>query len=365
MDTITSHNLDFLNNYFTSDEFTFINNANLENQKLDEIILKETKTRDVIVNFINNLHDSISDIHNSETHTDFLTLLSEVQEIFERINKNISIIQDLKKDSSDILNEIVELLIQIEEHPENKEIYSNQVQDLKNKINTFSTKNEDVRSKILLNDIKIDTFFQKNIVRKYLASFDTEIHLNHQKNSLDETVSIKSDNLSTNSRTSSSHDSSFSDTNTLLDSTESIVSDIFEDSKENDTLLVSEKKKKVFLPYTKQEITLYLEQYPDSYTSFEDVVKKEFVLSLDYYMKHPVVARFREAYSLIRDRESKSVIDAFKFAIDMMFRYDLNPVIIAACKTQDQLEHYLSCLEKNTLDNFTDFNIKFEVNPLA
>ena len=82
-------------------------------------------------------------------------------------------------------------------------------------------------------------------------------------------------------------------------------------------------------------------------------------------MKHPVVARFREAYSLIRDRESKSVIDAFKFAIDMMFRYDLNPVIIAACKTQDQLEHYLSCLEKNTLDNFTDFNIKFEVNPLA
>ena len=134
MDTITSHNLDFLNNYFTSDEFTFINNANLENQKLDEIILKETKTRDVIVNFINNLHDSISDIHNSETHTDFLTLLSEVQEIFERINKNISIIQDLKKDSSDILNEIVELLIQIEEHPENKENYSNQVQDLKNKM---------------------------------------------------------------------------------------------------------------------------------------------------------------------------------------------------------------------------------------
>ena len=163
MNTVTSYNLDFLNNYFTSNEFAFINNLNLENQKLDEIVSKETKTRDIIVNFINNLHNSISDIHNDETHSDFLALLSEVQEIFERINKNISIIQDLKQDSSHILNEIMELLIQIEENLDNKELYDTPIQNLKNEINAFSTKNEDVKSKILLNDIKIDTFFQKNI----------------------------------------------------------------------------------------------------------------------------------------------------------------------------------------------------------
>lgn len=365
METITSYNLDFLNNYFTSNEFAFINNANLENQKLDEIVLKETKTRDIIVNFINNLHDSISDVHNSETHSDFLSLLSEVQEIFEKINNNISIIQDLKQDSSNILNDIVELLIQIEENPENKENYSNQVQDLKNKINTFSTKNEDVRSKILLNDIKIDTFFQKTIVKKYLASFDTEIELNKHKEFLDTSTLPENHDSSLHKDSSTTHNVANSDTNTLSNSVEPIVSDIAENPEENHTLLVSEKNKKVFLPYTKQEIALYLEQYPNSYTSFQDVIKKEFILSLDYYMKHPVVARFREAYSLIRDRESKSVIDAFKYAIDMMFRYELNPVIIAACKTQEQLDHYLSCLEKNTLDTFTDFNIKFEVNPLA
>ena len=365
METITSYNLDFLNNYFTSNEFAFINNANLENQKLDEIVSKETRTRDIIVNFINNLHNSISDIHNDETHSDFLALLSEVQEIFERINNNISVIQDLKQDSSHILNEIVELLIQIEEHPNNQEIYSNKVQNLKNEINTFSVKNEDVRSKILLNDIKIDTFFQKNIVKKYLASFDTEMKLNHYKNVVDETTSSENEHLSVNTDIPSSDNSLESDTDSLSNFTKSTVANISENFEENHTLRVSEKSKKVFLPYTKQEIALYLEQYPDSYTSFEDVVNKEFVLSLDYYMKHPVVARFREAYSLIRDRESKSVVDAFKFAIDMMFRYELNPVIIAGCKTQEQLEHYLSCLEKNSLDDFTDFNIKFEVSPLA
>lgn len=365
MNTVTSYNLDFLNNYFTSNEFAFINNANLENQKLDEIVSKETRTRDIIVNFINNLHNSISDIHNDETHSDFLALLSEVQEIFERINNNISVIQDLKQDSSHILNEIVELLIQIEEHPDNQEIYSTKVQNLKDEINTFSTKNEDVRSKILLNDIKIDTFFQKNIVKKYLASFDTEIKLNHYKNVVNKTTPSENEHLSVNTDITSSDNTLESDTIPLSNSTESTVANISENFEENHTLRVSEKNKKVFLPYTKQEIALYLEQYPHSYTSFEDVVNKEFVLSLDYYMKHPVVARFREAYSLIRDRESKSVIDAFKFAIEMMFRYELNPVIIAACKTQEQLEHYLSCLEKNTLDDFTDFNIKFEISPLA
>ena len=208
-------------------------------------------------------------------------------------------------------------------------------------INNFSVKNEDVRSKILLNDIKIDTFFQKNIVKKYLSSFDTEVHLTDKTN----IFSSNKDDLSINRKLTNSNEK--------------------ENIQENRTLIVSEKLKKIFLPYTKHEISLYLEQYPNSYTSYQDVIEKEFVLSLDYYMKHPVVARFREAYSLIRDRESKSVIDAFKFALDNMFRYELNPVIIAACKTQEQLEHYLDCLEKNKLEDFNDFEIKFEVAPLG
>ena len=47
----------------------------------------------------------------------------------------------------------------------------------------------------------------------------------------------------------------------------------------------------------------------------------------------------------------------------MMFNRRLNPAIIAACKTQEQLSNYLDCLEKNNLKAFTDFEIKFEINP--
>ena len=80
-------------------------------------------------------------------------------------------------------------------------------------------------------------------------------------------------------------------------------------------------------------------------------------------MSHPVLSRFREAYSLCRDREAKPIFESLKYGMDMMFNRRLNPAIIAACKTQDQLSHYLNCLEKNDLKNFTDFEIKFEMNP--
>lgn len=133
---------------------------------------------------------------------------------------------------------------------------------------------------------------------------------------------------------------------------------------ENDTLLISEKTNSVFLPYSEKEINQYLEQFPDKYESYKDVVNQEFILPLNYFMRHPFVARFRESYSLVRDKESKPVFDSIKFAMDMIMHYDINPAIISACKSQDQLERYIECLEKNDLDSFKDFKIVFEVTPL-
>jgi len=46
-----------------------------------------------------------------------------------------------------------------------------------------------------------------------------------------------------------------------------------------------------------------------------------------------------------------------------MFRYEINPAIIAACKTQADLEDYLNCLEMDKLNDFNRFKIKFEINP--
>ena len=120
----------------------------------------------------------------------------------------------------------------------------------------------------------------------------------------------------------------------------------------------------MFLPYTVSEIQSYMEKYPKEYKSLEYVINKEFILPLDYYTKHPSLARFREAYSLIRDREAKSVFDALKYALNIMFKYDLNPAIISACKTEEALNLYIECLGNKDLSKFNLFKIEFRLNPL-
>lgn len=46
-----------------------------------------------------------------------------------------------------------------------------------------------------------------------------------------------------------------------------------------------------------------------------------------------------------------------------MFKYNLNPIIISACRTLEELDIYLDCLENNNLEDFDCFEIKFEVSP--
>ena len=50
--------------------------------------------------------------------------------------------------------------------------------------------------------------------------------------------------------------------------------------------------------------------------------------------------------------------------MDIMFNYSLNAAIIVACKSQSQLENYLECLESKKLDDFTGFEIRYEIAPL-
>ena len=115
METKTSNNFNYLSHYLTTKEFDFINNLNFGNEKYDDIVQRESKTRDIIVNLINNINDSISD--NSEPKEITIPILIKSQNVFESINSNIKLAQALKDTSSKISNSIVELLIKIESNP--------------------------------------------------------------------------------------------------------------------------------------------------------------------------------------------------------------------------------------------------------
>lgn len=334
-----AENIDFLGNYFTTTEFDFINSINSGDINYDNAINMQFKYRDIVVTLINAINDNIFNITN-EADT-FVPVLTRAQDMFDLINLNIKDLQELKSNLSAISDEIVKLLVDIESNHNNIE-YTSQIQLIKDSLFDFSSRENEVNKNLAQCTVDVTSFFNDEKAKIYFERFNINTKIQSSESQVK-----PSNNVVENHH----YDSS-------------TVSKNFTINSSNDTLLVSEKENKVFLPYKESEINLYLEQYPHDYKSFEDVVKKEYILPLDFYLKHPVLARFRETYSLIKDREGKSVVDSFKYAISIMLRYELSPVIIAACKTQAQLEDYLECLSKNKLDQFTDFKIKFEINPL-
>ena len=127
------------------------------------------------------------------------------------------------------------------------------------------------------------------------------------------------------------------------------------------TLLISQETGKVILPYSLDNIYEFLKNN-DSYISVDDVIDKIYTRPLKYYNNQPL-ARFKEAYKLIKNRENGSKKQALDLALELTFNNNLHPAIITACKSLDELDIYLSCLEYNELDDFHFFKVQFKVTP--
>lgn len=131
---------------------------------------------------------------------------------------------------------------------------------------------------------------------------------------------------------------------------------------DNNVLIVSEKEQKAYLPFFYETVKEIYQNPENHYATLQDVVEDLYVLPLENF-KNSSLARFREAFHLIRKKEKASVTKAFDLGLELMFRYELNPIIIAACRNLDELDIYLSYLEDNQSYEFSCFEIKFEVMP--
>lgn len=289
---------------FNSNELYLLQNfeANLVNINL-KIAEQENKKNEVTCLFDTlSKTDSVSKIESKKDYSE------EINNISEKFAKNIEKLNSLKS----LLIDINSGFISLSRNASSDEVAMN----LKEKINSYFSTYEEIKKDIMLADIEVDHFVKR-------------INSSNDKKSEEVSEELSDGNI-----------------------------------QNNNTLIISEKDNKVFLPYTVSEIQSYMEKYPKEYKSLEYVINKEFILPLDYYTKHPSLARFREAYSLIRDREAKSVFDALKYALNIMFKYDLNPAIISACKTEEALNLYIECLENKDLSKFNLFKIEFKLNPL-
>ena len=130
---------------------------------------------------------------------------------------------------------------------------------------------------------------------------------------------------------------------------------------DNNILIISEKEQKAYLPYKYEDIQKIYKNSNNKYGSIIEVIQSLYVVPLKKF-KNFSIARFREAFNLVLNKEHSSIIKALDLAIELMFKHNLNPIIIAACRNLDELEIYLDCLDENELFDFKCFEIRFDNN---
>lgn len=135
------------------------------------------------------------------------------------------------------------------------------------------------------------------------------------------------------------------------------------DVTEENTLVISEIDNKVILPFTMEELNQILENNPEKYSTIKDVIDRVYTKPLKYY-HYSSIMRFKEAFKLVRKREHGSFTQALDLAFELFSNYNLHPAVITACKTLDELDIYLSCLEYNELNDFHFFKTIFRMHPL-
>lgn len=142
-----------------------------------------------------------------------------------------------------------------------------------------------------------------------------------------------------------------------------VVSETENTNGDNNILLISKLKNKVFLPYRIKDLTSILSK-SRKYRDLQEIINDKFTIPIDKF-RNPTISRFKEAYNLMRKKERASIMDSIDLALDVAFNSKLYPAVITACRNLEELDTYLDYLELNELDKFEFFKVKYEFYPTA
>ena len=319
-------NTNDLKKYFSEENLEFLKNINKEQEKIDTLSEQNRQKEEKYSLFLTAL--TTKDFSN--TNREYFL---DVKNIYSLLQKNSELLKSSKTTLASLSAKLLTFMLQANEKNSTKLV--NEINKLLNKYIEIL---DEMKKGLVQNNISINTFTTYHSTKLLLTTFDMDLG-----DKLSEELPLLSPN-----ETLGKIDTIYSD---LLGMTE------------NEVLIISEKENKVYLPYKKTELKSYMTKYPESYYSYKNVIEKEFILPLNYFIHNQSLARFRETYSLYRDREATSVLEAFTNASKLTFKKNLNPAIIAACKTKKQLNNYLLCLQENKTDDFQDFQIIYDMSP--
>lgn len=293
-----------------------INNIELEKENIEQIIeLYENKKSNLLAITTNIIE--VTNSINKKKLQNFHNTLSSLKELFEDINTIQQFATQLKND----LDETLTLYDKSSENNKN-EIKANFVE--------YNKQRDELTHKILKFENTSSSVFNSAIA-----------------------LSLKVSNKKTKK--------SPTFLNTVTPNEKTRI-DLEIEPHDNNTLIISEKEQKAFLPFFYSEVETIYKKANHKYQTLQDVINDLYILPLSRF-KNSAIARFRESFHLIREKEKGSITKALDLGLELMFKYELNPIVIAACRNLDELDIYLDCLEENELYDFTCFEIKFEIMP--
>ena len=339
------------------DEF----NVDNDNIIIDDIVNNENETtidasNDIIDNTIdNNIIDSKS---NSDNNTQ-----NNLENIATNVIKNNSI--------EGSANEPIDLLSTKEDNPKFN------IDELLSNLNITSDETTEISDTIVNDDVHIenekiddnilDDEFTNELTKELLEDLnlsDNEDIISPLSEDEQNKNNLLSDFMEENQNETNSFKIITNEQETPNNNIDLKIKNILEAKADNENLIISEKSQAIYLPYKISELINYMNSYPNVYSSIQDVVTQEFILPFDYFAKHPFKSRFSEAYNIIRNQEGKNVLTSTLYSLKIAKKSNLNPAIIAACRSKNELDIYIDYLDSNTLEKFKFFNIIYEVNLL-
>ncbi len=289
---------------------------NLQNN-LNRLINSEKEKLEILLDCLKNLNDIIQEEDNFDNPTDLLDLLSNIKSNLDTSRANISTFEKAIKNIDNSLS----------------------------KSNTEIISSEPNSGDFAITETKIDTIPIKEIESPIEI---TEAEIPQSSN---EVIDASEENQVTKLF---EQNSSSPENNGLNSDLETKICD-------NSTLLISEIQNKVLLPFSVSELEKELAENRH-YANLQDIIDTKYTIPLDKY-KNAALARFKEAYNLMRKKEKASITSSLDLALELTFNNLLNPAIITACKNLDELDIYLDYLSSNELDKFDIFEIKYEMLP--
>lgn len=303
------------------------NIINNEVKILNNILAQQRQLKKTLLLYLEKISEGISNAVDPKDSNSLISCLDGIKKSFENIKENINQLIDLKRYLENIITFDAFDTSYLEK-------YNEKFLELFNKISE---------------DNIFYYSFMESLLKYMMVLFpEKNISSNSNIHNQSENICVKSTENSNNLETQKNSENLTEQINTTS------IND-FQQFIEN-TLLIYEKRKIAILPYSVLELEECFSNNPEKYSSIQDIINKEYTISLNQY-KNASFSRFKETFKLAKNKSNFSFIESLNLANESFFNTNLDPAVISACKSMDELDIYLSCLEDGALEDFKCFDI--------